>query len=95
MLNNIRKSNILIDKSGHACIADFGLATITRGVDSELSTSGDEGHGARWAAPEVLTDQGVYSKEADVFSFAMVMTQVRHRLSATCRSFAHYRFLLM
>jgi serine/threonine protein kinase len=81
--NDTRQSNILVDESGHARIADFGLATITRGVNSELSTSGDEGHGARWAAPEVLTDQGAYSKEADVFSFAMVMSQVCHRLSTT------------
>jgi serine/threonine protein kinase len=85
--NDTQQSNILVDESGHARIADFGLAAMTRGVNSELSTSGDEGHGARWTAPEVLTDQGVYSKEADVFSFAMVMIQVCRKLSAACGTF--------
>ena len=36
----------------------------------------DQGHTARWTAPEILTEEGTYSKEADVFSFAMVMIEV-------------------
>ena len=85
-----QQGNILVDDSGRARIADVGLAIITRGVDSELSTSGDEGHGARWAAPEILNDQGGYSKEADVFSFAMVMSEVGRRISTTFGVFAYY-----
>jgi hypothetical protein len=39
--------------------------------------SDDQGHIPRWTAPEILNNQGTYSKEADVFSFAMVMIEVR------------------
>lgn len=66
--------NILIDDSGSPRIADFGLVTVT--LDSIRSASGQQGHTARWTAPEVL-NEGIYSKEADVFSFAMVMVEVR------------------
>jgi serine/threonine protein kinase len=67
--------NILVDGSGHARIADFGLATVTQSLDSIQSPSRQHGYTARWAAPEVL-DEGVYSKEADIFAFAMVMIEV-------------------
>ena len=40
------------------------------------STLDHGGHTARWTAPEILNDVGTYSKEADVFSFAMVMIEV-------------------
>jgi len=69
--------NILMDDSGHAHIAEFGLATLTQNPDSMQSTTLQHSHTARWAAPEVLSE-GTYSKEADIFSFAMVMIEVRH-----------------
>jgi serine/threonine protein kinase len=69
--------NILVDDSGHARIADFGLATVTRNLDSTRSASRQHGHTVRWTAPEVLSE-GTYSKEADIFSFAMVMIEVHH-----------------
>ena len=59
-----------------ACIADFGLAKITKNIDSIQSASVQNGYTARWAAPEVFNG-GKYSKEADIFSFAMVMIEVR------------------
>ena len=42
------------------------------------SASGGPGHTARWTAPEILNEGEPYSREADVFSFAMVMIEVRH-----------------
>ena len=68
--------NILVDDTGHARITDFGLATVTQNLDSIRSASEDQGNTARWTAPEILTEQGTYSKEADIFSFAMVMIEV-------------------
>jgi len=65
-----------MDDSGHACIADFGLAMLTHNSDSMQSATLQQGHTPRWAAPEVLSE-GTYSKEADIFSFAMVMIEVR------------------
>ena len=70
--------NILVDTSGHARITDFCLATVTQNLDSMRSASGGPGHTARWTAPEILNEGEAYSREADVFSFAMVMIEVRH-----------------
>jgi len=68
--------NILMDDTGHARITDFGLTTVAQNLDSVRTTSENQGHTARWTAPEILNEQGTYSKEADVFSFAMVMIEV-------------------
>jgi serine/threonine protein kinase len=56
---------------------DFGLAIVTKSLDSIPSASRDHGHSPRWTAPEVLMDETL-SKEADIFSFAMVIYEVRH-----------------
>ena len=64
-----------MDSSGHAYIADFGLAKVTRNLNSVPSTSYHHGHTPQWAAPEVLREEK-YGKEADIFSFAMVMIEV-------------------
>ena len=82
--------NILMDHSGTARIADFGLAMVTRNLDSMRSASCQRGYTPRWAAPEIL-GEGTYSKEADIFSFAMVMIEVRHGRSIVCRSLTHGR----
>ena len=71
--------NILVDDAGRARITDFGLARVTQNPDSIRSASDEHGHTARWTAPEILNEQGTHSKEADVFSFAMVMVEVRHK----------------
>ena len=71
--------NILVDDAGCARITDFGLARVTQNLDLIRSASDERGHTARWTAPEILNEQGSHSKEADVFSFAMVMVEVRHK----------------
>ena len=70
--------NILVDDTGSARIVDFGLATVTRNPDSMRSVSDQHGNTPRWTAPEVLNGEA-YSKEADIFSFAMVMIEVCRR----------------
>ena len=65
-----------MDDSGRARLADFGLATVTQNLDSMQSASRQRGYTARWAAPEVL-EEGLCSKETDIFSFAMVMVEAR------------------
>lgn len=64
-----------MDSSGCARLADFGLAMVTKNLDSKPSDAQHRGHTVGWAAPEVM-EKGIYSKEADMFSFAMVMIEV-------------------
>ena len=71
------QANILVDSSGRARLADFGLAMVTKNLDSKPSDVQHRGHTVGWAAPEVM-EKGIYSKEADMFSFAMVMIEVCH-----------------
>ena len=61
-----------MDASGHTRITDFGLAQHTFGEVLKA-----EGQSAQWTAPEVLAEKGTPSTEADIFSFAMVMVEVR------------------
>ena len=66
-----------MDDTGHARIGDYGLAVVIQGLDFEEGADLRRGHTARWTAPEVL-DEKPYSKEADVFSFAMLTIEVCH-----------------
>jgi serine/threonine protein kinase len=66
----------MVDASGNARIMDFGLATIARDSNSLVNTCDDHGSTFRWAAPEML-GTGSISKASDVFSFGMVMIEVR------------------
>jgi len=72
------KSHILMDVTSHVRITDFGLSTVTRNLDSMQDTSDERGYSVRWTAPEILEGKVIHSKEADVFSFAMVMIEVRY-----------------
>jgi len=76
MLTPTDQPNILVDATGHAMITDCGLAVVTQNLDSIRGAPDDS---TRWIAPEILADRGTFSKEADVFSFAMVMIGVRRR----------------
>jgi len=84
--------NILVDDIGNARIVDFGLTTVTQNPDSTRSVSHDHGHTPRWSVPEVLKG-GAYNKEADIFSFAMVMIEVRHGVCTAHRTSADCCFI--
>ena len=76
--------NILIDAAGHARITDFDSTTVATDMDSEPTTPSQRGFTPQWTAPEVL-EEGPHSKEADIFAFAMVMIEVRHRRPTVCK----------
>jgi serine/threonine protein kinase len=49
------KANILIDKTGHARLADFGLLTIIKDPTNLLASSSyTQGGTARWMSPELI-----------------------------------------
>jgi len=75
------QSNILVDVDGRARITDLGLAVITQNLESIRSALGEHCHSVRWIAPEILNSQDTYSKEGDIFSFAMVVIEVCCRSS--------------
>ena len=50
---------------------------VTENLDSMQGTSTGNEHDVRWIAPEILDGRGIYSREGDVFSFAMVTIEVR------------------
>jgi len=66
----------VVDESGNPRITDFGLAAVARNPHSHRSTLGEDGHTARWCAPEILKSEQPFSKESDVFAFGMVMIEV-------------------
>ena len=69
-----------MDTTGHARITDIGLAAITQDLEAIRSVFADhDHHRARWLAPEILDDRGIYSTEADIFSFAGLTIEVRCR----------------
>ncbi|KAG6403802.1 hypothetical protein SASPL_136034 [Salvia splendens] len=65
---NVRSSNVLLDKNGNACIADFGLSLLLNPVHSIARLGG-------YRAPE----QGeikLLSQKADVYSFGVLLLEV-------------------
>jgi len=76
------KANILIDNSGRACVADFGLSRVldsAMAVTNSLSGSVSFGGTVRWQAPE-LFDPSVECPPAtmasDVYAFGCVCYEV-------------------
>jgi serine/threonine protein kinase len=65
----------MVDASGRARITDFGF-TRNQGTAGEIHATA--GGTARWTAPEILKERGSWNKQADVFSFAMVMVEVSY-----------------
>ena len=67
------KSSIVVDRDGHARLADFELPSIVHEVNSaEL----ENGYTTALAAPEILEGADAITPEVDVFAFGMVVIEV-------------------
>ena len=64
-----------MDDVGHARLTDFGLSSVFTGSGAGGSIT--DGHAVRWAAPEVLDKERPVSTKSDVYSFSMVIIEVR------------------
>lgn len=65
---NIKSSNVLLDKNGTACVADFGLALLLSPAHAIARLGG-------YIAPE-QSDNKRLSQEADVYSFGVLILEV-------------------
>ena len=78
LLLNSHKPNILVGVDTNppcACIADFGIAIVTRNLNSRRAVTRQNMHNPLWSAPEVLNGENP-RKESDIYSFSMVMFEV-------------------
>ena len=71
----ILQANILVDKNFHACLADFGLATIL--TDSTFASHAQRNI-VRWMSPELCDPEKHYelTKYSDCYAFGMVIYEV-------------------
>ena len=74
------KSNVLIDQTGNARLADFGLLTILSDPANHLSSSSfTQGGSARWMSPELIDpqrfglDNSRPTKSSDCYALGMVI----------------------
>ena len=65
----------IVEDAPHARIADFGIAIVTKNLDSARPATYQGHHTPTWSAPEVLSGENP-SKESDVYSFGMIMVEV-------------------
>ena len=76
------QSNILINRDGRACLADFTLVTIAAGKSTDISSWTECGGTLRWMSPELL-DPGLLglekprpTTESDCYASGMVILEV-------------------
>ena len=81
-LANAKQANILVDHFGRARIANFALAGPSDDQGPSYCIAEVEDYNTQWTAPEVLEGTGPPTKEADIFSFGMIMIEV-------CRGHVH------
>ena len=75
------KTNILINRTGQACLADFSLLTMVSDQSTVIS-SWIEGGTIRWMSPELLDPEGFGfkgsrpTKQSDCYALGMVVYEV-------------------
>ncbi|KAF9256320.1 kinase-like protein, partial [Marasmius fiardii PR-910] len=73
---DLKGVNILITRSGRACIGDFGLSRVAETQELHLTTSTTRPVGtSRWLAPELLNG-GRTSKESDIYAYGCVCYEI-------------------
>lgn len=73
---DIKPDNILLDKEGHALLADFGIVKIAGGGDSRLTVTGGLVGTPAYMAPEQGTGQTDISGSADIYSLGVVVWEM-------------------
>ena len=83
MLIPCSQANVVVDRTGHARLTEYGLASINSIPSFTVSATPEVVGTSRWLAPEIIDPfrdvNGmlvVESKPADVFAFAMLTVEV-------------------
>lgn len=83
LLSLFVKVNILIDRTGHARLTDFGLLTIVSDPSIQLSYSSNaQGGTARWMSPELISpkrfgfEKSRPTKSSDCYALGMVIYEI-------------------
>ncbi|KAJ1302565.1 hypothetical protein OPQ81_002882 [Rhizoctonia solani] len=72
---NIRAANVLVSIEGVAKLAGFGFSAISQASDL-YTTVGPMTWRIQWVAPELLLDNAVNSKPADVYALGLTMLEI-------------------
>ncbi|KAG6916775.1 hypothetical protein DXG01_005357 [Tephrocybe rancida] len=76
---DLKSPNVLIDNSGRARLADFGISSV---LDASIAVwtsqprDVSKGGTLRWRAPEVLQAKATNSKESDVYAWGCVAWEI-------------------
>ncbi|KAF6742818.1 kinase-like domain-containing protein [Ephemerocybe angulata] len=79
---DLKGVNILVTKSGRACVADFGLSAVAESEImkwTSLASSAGVGGTVRWQAPELFdpnTEEAKPTKMSDVYSLGCVFYEI-------------------
>jgi serine/threonine protein kinase len=93
--SRVKQANILVDNTGTARVADFGLMTMTDLSTIVLSKTTDSSGGTlNWMSPELLDPQrfgsdGRLTRESDCYALGMVIYEVSRLHRCSRWSFAH------
>ena len=66
---NLKPENVLIDKSFHPHICDFGISKIIKNLQSEICNK------TIYTAPEIINGE-IYDGRSDVYSFGIIMLAI-------------------
>ena len=91
------QANVLVDNTGAARVADFGLMTMDDLSTLLLSATVDSCGGTLcWISPELLDPPqgsvGCQTRESDCYALGMVIYEVGSRTHRGSPLFTHHRF---
>ncbi|KZP07307.1 kinase-like protein [Athelia psychrophila] len=82
---DLTPANVLIDENYNACLTDFGLSTLTGGLEGTSYWTSTIGGAMRWRAPELVPDihyeataafEPRLTTECDIYSYGQILLQI-------------------